>query len=146
MTHNLLHLHHIGVAVPDLERAIETYVAMGHSLVTKVDDTPLDVRVAFLAPNQAELRDDVLIELLAPLSDEGPLVALIKRRMLPSPYHTCYATNDITLAIDSLRDVGFIPVAPIRPALAMGGARMTFLYSQIVGLVELVEKPKLRGL
>ena len=133
-----LRFHHVGIGTTDFDGAIRTYVALGHRLHSSVDDAGLNVRVAFLAcPGE----EGPWIEILAPLTDGGPLASLIKRRILPSPYHTCYAVAEIELAVSGLRSVGFLPFAEPKHALAFDGARVVFLYHDVIGLVELVENP-----
>jgi methylmalonyl-CoA/ethylmalonyl-CoA epimerase len=130
--------HHVGVGTVDFDGAIQTYQALGHRLHSRVDDHGLNVRVAFLScPGAA----GPWIEILAPLGEGGPLKALIARKALPSPYHTCYAVEQLEAAADDLRTVGFLPIGEPRSALAFQGARVAFFYHGTLGLLELVEAP-----
>ena len=129
--------HHVGVGVLDLEGAIRTYESLGHRLVRSVDDPGINIRVAFLASPSS----GPWIELLAPLNPRGPLESLIKRKLLPSPYHTCYGVDDTDLAGAQLRDEGFMQLGNTREAVAFDGARVAFHYHDVVGLIELVERP-----
>lgn len=129
--------HHVGVGVLDMEGAIRTYEALGHGLVRSVDDPGINIRVAFLASPSS----GPWIELLAPLNPGGPLESLIKRKLLPSPYHTCYGVHDIDLAGVRLGDEGFMQLGETCEAVAFDGARVAFHYHPIVGLIELVERP-----
>jgi methylmalonyl-CoA/ethylmalonyl-CoA epimerase len=129
--------HHVGVGVLDLDRAIDVYAALGHSLLVKVDDVALNVRIAFVSPGPGA----ALIELIAPLAGEGPLTALMKRHILPAPYHTCYAVSDLPTAICKLEALGFMRLTEPKPAVAMGGALIAFLSHRDVGLLEFVENP-----
>ncbi|MCB9673471.1 MAG: VOC family protein [Alphaproteobacteria bacterium] len=131
-----LAFHHVGVGTTTFERAIATYEALGYALRCNVDDPGLHVRVAFLArPGHP------LVEIVAPLGDDHPLKSLIARKQLPSPYHTCYAVPDLDAAAARLRELGFLPLGEPAPALALGGARIQYLYGGAVGLVELAESP-----
>ena len=129
--------HHVGVGVLDMQDAIRLYEALGHRLVRNVEDPGINIRVAFLASPSG----GPWIELLAPLNPRGPLDSLIKRKLLPSPYHTCYGVNDIEQAGDQLRAEGFMQLGPTREAVAFDGARVAFHYHAVVGLIELVERP-----
>jgi methylmalonyl-CoA/ethylmalonyl-CoA epimerase len=129
--------HHVGVGVLDMEGAIRTYESLGHRLVRCVDDPGINIRVAFLASPSS----GPWIELLAPLKPRGPLESLIKRKLLPSPYHTCYGVDDIDLAGAQLRDEGFMQLGATCEAVAFDGARVAFHCHDIVGLMELVERP-----
>ena len=132
-----LKFHHVGVGVLDMEGAICTYQVLGHRLVRLVDDPGINIRVAFLATPSS----GPWIELLAPLNSRGPLDSLIKRKLLPSPYHTCYAVDGIELAGAQLRDEGFMQLGATCEAVAFDGARVAFHYHDVVGLIELVERP-----
>lgn len=130
--------HHVGIGTTDFDGAIETYVALGHRLHARVDDPGLNIRVAFLScPGGA----GPWIEILAPLEANGPLQALITRKALPSPYHTCYAVDALEPAGEHLRELGFLPVGVPRNAVAFEGARVAFFYHGALGLLELVEAP-----
>jgi catechol 2,3-dioxygenase-like lactoylglutathione lyase family enzyme len=132
-----LKFHHVGVGVLDMQGAIRTYEALGHRLLRSVDDPGINIRVAFLANPSA----GPWIELLAPLNPHGPLESLIKRKLLPSPYHTGYGVDHLDLAGERLREEGFIQLGAAREAVAFDGARVAFHYHDIVGLIELIERP-----
>ena len=104
----------------------------------RVDDPGLDIRVAFLSCPGGT---GPWIEILAPLGKDGPLKSLIARKALPSPYHTCYAVDQLDGAADHLRAIGFLPLGSPQSALAFGGARVAFFYHGTLGLLELVESP-----
>ena len=134
----VLNFHHVGIGTTDFDTAIETYVSLGHRLHHSVDDPGLNVRVAFLScPGGV----GPWIEILAPLNDGGPLEALIRRRTLPSPYHTCYSVDQLEAATAELCSLAFLPVGEPHAALAFDNARVAFFYHGSVGLIELVEKP-----
>jgi methylmalonyl-CoA/ethylmalonyl-CoA epimerase len=139
MTRTIIELkfHHVGVGVLDMKGAIRTYEGLGHRLVRSVDDPGINIRVAFLASPSA----GPWIELLAPLNPCGPLESLIKRKLLPSPYHTCYGVDDVDLAGVQLHDQGFMQLGATCEAVAFDGARVAFHYHPVIGLIELVEHP-----
>lgn len=118
------------------EAAIATYIDLGYSLITSIDDHGLDVRIAFLHG-----QTEPYIEIVAPLGPNGPLKSLLSRRLLPSPYHTCYATDNVIVTGAYLRNKGFIPLGEPRPALAFGGAFIAYYYHPATGMLELVENP-----
>jgi methylmalonyl-CoA/ethylmalonyl-CoA epimerase len=138
---DVLVFHHVGVGTTAFEAAIEVYVKLGHTVHVNVDDPVLDVRIALLAcPGDA----GPWLEVVAPLGPNGPLRALAARRALPTPYHTCYAVDDLTSGAAALADAGFAPVSEPAPALAFDNARIAFFFSASVGLVELLERPPIR--
>lgn len=132
-----LTFHHVGVGVLDMEGAIRTYEALGHRLIRNVDDPGINVRVAFLASPSS----GPWIELLAPLNPRGPLESLIKRKLLPSAYHTGYGVENLELPGAQLRDEGFIQLGATCEAAAFDGARVAFYYHDVIGLIELIERP-----
>ena len=133
-----LAFHHVGVGTTDFDGAIAVYESLGHRLHARVDDPLIDIRVAFLAaPGSA----GPWIEILSPLGPDGPLRSLIRRKQLPSPYHTCYAVTDLDAASGDLHALRFASLGPARPAVAFDGARVAFFYHASIGLIELVESP-----
>jgi methylmalonyl-CoA/ethylmalonyl-CoA epimerase len=128
--------HHIGIGTATFEAAIATYIDLGYELITSIDDHGLDVRIAFLHGQTGPY-----IEIVAPLGQNGPLKSLLSRRLLPSPYHTCYATENVIVTGTYLRNKGFIPIGEPRPALAFGGAFIAYYYHPATGMLELVENP-----
>ncbi|RYZ08863.1 MAG: hypothetical protein EOO73_06085 [Myxococcales bacterium] len=132
----MLQFHHIGIGTARFEDAVARYQSLGYELFVDLNDPGLNVRVAFL-----RRAGEPLIEVLAPLSEGGPLDALLKRRAIPGPYHTCYAVEDLAAGIEYLRERGFMPLTEPAPALAFGGRPVVFFYERDIGQVELVEKP-----
>jgi methylmalonyl-CoA/ethylmalonyl-CoA epimerase len=130
-----LEFHHVGIGTTEFDEAISTYESLGYRRSVVVDDTGLNVRIAFVGRS-----DSPWIEIVSPLGPGGPLASLISRKALPSPYHTCYATPDVDSTGNELRDLGFFPVGKPAPALAFGGARIAYHYHRATGLLELVER------
>lgn len=128
--------HHIGIGTTAFEAAISVYIELGYELIDSIDDHGLDVRIAFLRGAAGPY-----IEIVAPLGPEGPLKSLLSRRLLPNPYHTCYATDDLVSAGKYIRSKGFIHLGPPRPALVFSGALIQYYYHQAIGLFELVQCP-----
>lgn len=130
--------HHVGVGTLDPEGAIVAYAALGYVTHARTDDPGLGVRVAFLrGPGSGPW-----IEIVSPLDESGgPLSSLIRRKQLPSPYHTCYAVDDIAAASAQLRGHGFLPLGEPRPAAVFQGAAIWYHIHAAIGLVELVQQP-----
>ena len=133
---NSLKFHHVGIGTTMFEDAISVYLQLGYELICSIDDADLDLRVAFVRKD-----DSPYIELLAPLSPDGPLKSFLARGLLPSPYHTCYETSDINESGDRLQQQGFFPVTKPRPSRALNGALFAYFYHAAIGLLELVEGP-----
>lgn len=132
----MFQFHHVGVGTTDFEGAIKAYEALGYKTCIVVDDPGLCVRVALLRASTGPL-----VEIVSPLGSDHPLKSLIARKVLPSPYHTCYSTADIVIGRERLFELGYMPLGDIRPAVAFDGARIAYQYHPAIGLLELVENP-----
>lgn len=128
--------HHVGVGTLNPEGAVDAYRVLGYGVHARAEDTALGVRVAFLrGPGP-------WIEIVSPLEEGGgPLRSLIRRRQLPSPYHTCYAVEEIAAASAVLRAQGFLPLGEPRPAKVFQGALIWYHLHEAIGLVELAQRP-----
>ena len=134
----LFAFHHVGVGTLDLEGAIAAYGTLGYVTHARADDPALGVSVAFLRGSGP----GPWIEIVAPLDARGgPLSSFIRRKQLPSPYHTCYAVNDIKVASAKLREQGFLPLGEPSPAAVFQGAAIWYHIHDSIGLVELVQQP-----
>jgi methylmalonyl-CoA/ethylmalonyl-CoA epimerase len=128
--------HHVGIGTTTFEGTIAAYRKLGYEMVVSVDDPGLDVRVAFLSAIGSPW-----IEVVAPLRSGGPLKSFIERKLLPAPYHTCYATQNMETAQQWFKSLGFLMVQAPTPAAAFAGARIAYGYHAALGLIELVENP-----
>ena len=84
-----LKLHHIGVAVNNIDKEFETFEILGYSKTSEVFIDPIQkIKGLFIsADNQPTL------ELLENLSKDGPLTSFLKKRT--KFYHFAYITNNI---------------------------------------------------
>jgi len=128
--------HHLGVAVPAVEPAIPVYEKLfGRKLISgPFDDLIQKVRVCFLSNGQP---GDVVIELIAPLSDDSPVNQHLKKGL--GAYHICYEVKGMDAVITDLRSKGCLLVSGPVPAVAFGGKRIAWLLMPTRQLIELVE-------
>ena len=93
-------ISHIGIAVSNLDAALQTYKLLGFKLqkIEKVSD--MDVRVAFLPIR------DTRIELLEPLSKESVIAKFIEKKG-EGVHHICIEVQDIHKALKELKDQKF---------------------------------------
>ncbi len=125
-------VHHIGYAVKRIEKAAETFAALGYTLGDITEDKNRKIRIMFIE-NGTER-----VELVAPNGDDTPVDGILKSTG-PTPYHICYETQELKTAMDELKEKGFVTVKEPEPAPAIDGCNVAFMYNARVGLIELVE-------
>jgi methylmalonyl-CoA/ethylmalonyl-CoA epimerase len=127
--------HHLGVAVPDLPKAIPIYKALfGYELTSGPFDDPIQkVSVCFLSRGEG----DMAIELIAPLGPGSP----IDRTLLKGggPYHVCYEVANMDAAIAHLTEEGSLLLSGPVPAVAFEMRPIAWLMAEGNLLVELVQ-------
>lgn len=95
--------HHVGVAVPDLGKALDYYTGVfGFTRRTDPIEVPSqDVRVCFVeAPGGA------LIELVEGIGPDSPVREILSRTGAGT-YHICYQVEDLDATVAALRGQGF---------------------------------------
>ena len=83
--------------------------------------------------------DAAEIELIAPLSEESPITAMLKKSGGGGAYHLCFETNDIDQALVHAKNNGCLIASPAVPAVAFNGRRIAWIYTPTRQLFELVE-------
>ena len=129
-----MRLHHVGIAVEDLEEAKARYQSLGFRVVAEGEVAHQGVRVALLRGE-----GEALLELLSPLGPETPVGRFLAKRG-PGLHHLAFATSRIEEDLARLKAEGakLIDEAP-RPGF--GGRRVAFLHPSFgLGVLwELVE-------
>jgi methylmalonyl-CoA/ethylmalonyl-CoA epimerase len=126
-------LHHVGVAVDDLDAAIELYTnVFGAELTHRASNDELDA--AFLRAGEAE------VELLRPRVEDSPVGKFLARRG-PGLHHIAVAVPDIDRAMADVRSQG-LELIDQAPRVGLHGTRIAFIQPKSVGgvLTELVEE------
>ena len=127
-------IDHIGVAVEDLDAAVELYGG------------PFDMREQHRETVEEQGVEAVLlevgdghVELLRPLSDETAIGKFIAKRG-PGLHHVAYQTDDIDRTLGEVRDAG-IELIDQSPRIGIRGSRVAFLHPRSTGgvLTEIVE-------
>ncbi len=123
---------HVGIAVANLEHAVETYVhSLGAVAETETfSDENQQVRLRFL--NLGGMR----IELLQPDSERSPLNNILKRGI--GIYHVCHEVDDLDAELERLKAEGVKVISLPKPAVAFGNRRVAFTMCQGL-MVELLE-------
>ena len=129
-----MRIHHVGVAVDDLEAAIQLYAtAFGAELTHRASNEKDGLAAAFLKAGEAE------VELLQPLREDTPIGKFIARRG-PGLHHIAVAVPDIDKAMAEARANG-LEMIDQEPRIGLHGTRIAFIQPKSVGgvLTELVE-------
>ena len=131
-------LNHVGVAVPSLPDAIETYRTLyGATDITEPFDMPAQgVKVCFVnLPNSQ-------IELIEPLGEQSTLTGFLAKNPAGGQHHVCYEVEDIEDARKWFEDMGKRILGPTR--IGAHGTPIFFLHPKdMMGqLTEIMETPK----
>ena len=127
-------IHHVGVAVEDLEAAIELYTNnFGAELTHRASNEKDGLTAAFLRAGEAE------VELLQPLREDTPVGKFLAKRG-PGLHHIAVAVSDIEQAIAEARANG-LEMIDQEPRIGLHGTRIAFVHPKSVGgvLTEFVE-------
>ena len=116
--------HHIGMGVPSI-RDVSPTIPMQY-------DPLQGVHVAFVTLNGLPM------ELIEPVGDSSPVAASLKKGF--KLLHVCYEVDNLQEAVREGRRHGFHVVKPAAPAMAFGRQPITFVFSRVWGLVELLER------
>jgi methylmalonyl-CoA/ethylmalonyl-CoA epimerase len=131
-------LNHVGVAVPDIEQACETYRSLyGATDITTPFDMPEQgVKVCFVnLPNSQ-------IELIEPLNDASPIANFIKKNPAGGQHHVCFEVADIHEAAAEMEKRGATVLG--KPRIGAHGTLIIFVHPKNSNgvLVELMETPE----
>ncbi len=136
-------MHHIGLAVPELEPAAEFLTSFfGYRVVSGPFDDPIQrVRVLFLAISDGGGAE---LELVAPLTEDSPIASMLKRSG-GGTYHTCFETRDLEGALRDAAEKGCVVVSAPAPAVAFGGRKIAWIYTPSRQLFELLESAEIEA-
>jgi methylmalonyl-CoA/ethylmalonyl-CoA epimerase len=130
----ILGVHHVGIAVADLEAAVERYrrtLGIEPSHRERVADQGVD-EVLFDVGGSS-------IQLLGSLGSETPVGTFLDRRG-PGVHHVAYAVGDVAAALGRLRDEG-VRLVDEEPRRGSRGTTIAFVHPREMDgvLVELVQ-------
>jgi methylmalonyl-CoA/ethylmalonyl-CoA epimerase len=130
-------LHHIGIAVADLDEAVRMWTEVLGLALHGVEEVPGEgVRVAVLLAGRTR------IELLAPTREDSPVAKFMRKRG-PGIHHLAFEVASAQDAIDRLGAAG-APLLDEAPRAGAHGTKVAFVHPKGLGgvLAELVEDPK----
>lgn len=126
-------ISHIGVAVKDLEQAMDFH----RSVLGLETSDPITSPDGLMKGSLVEV-GDALIELLQPVGDEGVMAKFLQKRG-EGFHHICYEVEDINAAVDALKGRGIQVLG--EPKQGIEGITVFLHPKQTNGvLVEFVEK------
>jgi methylmalonyl-CoA/ethylmalonyl-CoA epimerase len=127
-------IHHVGIAVADLEESIRLYhAALGAELLHRARNEKEGLEAAFLRVGDSEL------ELMAALREDSPVGKFVAKRG-PGLHHVAYAVTDIEKALADARAAG-LELIDAEPRMGMHGSRIAFVHPKSMNgvLTEFVE-------
>ena len=133
-------LNHVGVAVPSIAAAQETYRTLyGATDITPIRDLPEQgVRVSFVRLENSE------IELIEPLGDDSPILKFLAANPKGGQHHLCFEVPDIIAARDFMRAQGATVLGTGEPRIGAHGVPIIFVHPRNTHgvLVELMQQPE----
>jgi methylmalonyl-CoA epimerase len=127
-------VHHVGIAVADLDASIELYrTALGAELVHRARNEKDGIEAAFLRTGDGE------VELMTATRQDSPVGKFLAKRG-PGLHHVAYGVTDIAAALADARDAG-LELIDSEPRMGMHGSLIAFVHPKSLGgvLTELVE-------
>jgi methylmalonyl-CoA/ethylmalonyl-CoA epimerase len=130
-------IDHIGVAVEDLDEALQLYgerLGMPQQHRETLDEQGVEAVLLGVGENH--------VELLRPLAPDTAVGKFLERSG-PGLHHVAYGTDDIDSALEAARGAG-LRLIDERPRTGIRGSRVAFLHPKSTGgvLTELVEPPE----
>lgn len=125
--------HHIGSLTSNIEDAEKIFSILGFNFTKRIYDPIQEVNLSF-----GKNKLGILLELVEP--KEKSKVANLLNRNGAGPYHFCFEVGSISKEENKLKEQGFICVMKPEKAVAFDNRCIAFYFSQVCGLVELLEK------
>ena len=127
-------LDHIGMAVEDIEKAVETYEKLGFTAEAIEDVPAFGVKVAFLPMESGS------VELVQPVANESAMAKYLEKKG-QGIHHLCFEVEDIRAELARLEAAGVQLVDKV-PRQGAYGTLVAFLHPKSTGgvLIELAQK------
>jgi methylmalonyl-CoA/ethylmalonyl-CoA epimerase len=118
-------IHHVGVAVTNLDEAVKTYVRLFGGVLEHRDVVP-DQGVEAASVLLGESR----IELLAPSEADTPVGRFLAKRG-PGVHHVAYEVDDLSAALIDLEAAG-AELIDVVPRVGLFGLQVAFIHPDAV--------------
>ena len=137
-------VHHTGYYVTNIAEAVKTFEKLGYKVASNcVHDESRKISIQFLSHSSTGGKggggSEPLLELVEP-DEDCTLFSKSVKKLGAHPYHICYECENFNDALKTLQTEGFLMIQPPKVAPAIDGRNVAFLYSDAIGLIELVEK------
>jgi methylmalonyl-CoA/ethylmalonyl-CoA epimerase len=121
-----LHVHHIGIAVDDLDAAIDRYASLFGAALEhreRVDDQGVEAAALVVGGSR--------IELLAALGPDTAVGKFLAKRG-PGMHHVAFEVDDVAAELDRLRADG-VRLIDERPRRGLYGLQVAFVHPESTG-------------
>ena len=118
-------IHHLGVAVRDLDEAVETYERLFGAEVehrAELEDQGVEAAAVLVGAGR--------VELLTPLGDETPVGRFLAKRG-PGMHHVAYEVDDVQAELDRLSEQG-AELIDAEPREGLFGLQVAFVHPDAV--------------
>jgi methylmalonyl-CoA/ethylmalonyl-CoA epimerase len=118
-------IHHLGVAVPDLDEAVNTYQRLFGAAVehrATVEDQGVEAAAVLVGAGR--------VELLAPLGEETPVGRFLAKRG-PGMHHVAYEVDDVRAELGRLERAG-AELIDREPRQGLFGLEVAFVHPDAV--------------
>jgi methylmalonyl-CoA epimerase len=118
-------IHHLGVAVHDLDEAVATYERLFGAEVehrAEVDEQGVEAAAVLVGAGR--------VELLAPLGEETPVGRFLAKRG-PGMHHVAYEVDDVRAELDRLAEDG-AELIDAAPRQGLFGLQVAFVHPDAV--------------
>ena len=119
-------IHHLGVAVGDLDLAIERYASLFGATLEhreRVDEQGVEAASLRVGPSR--------IELLAPTGPDTPVGRFLAKRG-PGMHHVAFTVDDVAAELDRLRAEG-VQLVDEAPRRGLFGLQVAFVHPEATG-------------
>jgi methylmalonyl-CoA/ethylmalonyl-CoA epimerase len=128
-----VNLHHLGIAVDDLDAAVARYAALFGGVVEHravVEEQGVEAASVHVGPSR--------LELLAALGPDTPVGKFLAKRG-PGLHHVAFEVDDVAAELDRLRRDG-VQLIDESPRVGLFGLQVAFVHPDATGgvLAELV--------
>jgi len=118
-------IHHVGVAVEDLDTAVDTYERLFGGRLEhreRVEDQGVEAASLRLGGSR--------VELLAALGDDTPVGRFLAKRG-PGMHHVAYEVDDVSAALAELSEQG-VELIDAQPRRGLFGLQVAFVHPESV--------------